>query len=57
MVIFRFMGCFGQFLGFEVIWVIFRFQGYFIHFLGLGGISVSGVFQSFFSFRGYFGNF
>ena len=51
MVIFRFRGYFGHFLGFGGILVIFRFWGILVIFW------VSEVFWSFFGFCGYFGHF
>jgi hypothetical protein len=46
-----FMGLFWSFYGFGVILVIFVFRDYFSHYC------VSGLFYSFWSFRGYFCHF
>ena len=51
LVIFRFWGYFGHFLGIGDILVIFRFRGNLVIFWTLG------VFWSFFRFLGYFGRF
>ena len=51
MVIFRFRGYFGYFLGFGGILVILDFKGILVIFW------VSEVFWSFFGFQGYFGHF
>ena len=61
LVIFRFWGYFGHFLGIGDILVIFRFRGNFGHFLDFGDIlvifQVLVVFWSFSRFWGYFGLF
>ena len=61
LVIFRFWGYFGHFLGIGDILVIFRFRGNFGHFLDFGGIlvifQVLGVFWSFSRFWRYFYQF
>ena len=41
LIIFRLLGYFGQFSGFEVILAIFKVSGVFWSFLGIGGILVN----------------